>query len=193
LAAAAVQGAIAGAFHPLQAISSMESGAKSIPGTTFGIEGGPEMRAFLKDMAQAIGGNPVFLDADDKPLYHLSGFMMGGLLMTLGAVAAQLWEQFGFERADGIKALMPMMRQASYNMETYGLPAAMAGPHARGDIGTIRKHLEALQSLAPEVLPLYCELALAGLPFAIEKGTLEPPRAEAIRALIIQYRDGARN
>ena len=54
------QGAVAGAFHPLQAFSSVENGVDSIPGTTFGIEGSPEVRTALADMARAIGGKPVF-------------------------------------------------------------------------------------------------------------------------------------
>ena len=181
------QGAVAGAFHPLQAISSVENGVSSIPGTTFGIEGDGEMRAFLKDTALAIGGRPVFLNAEDKPLYHLSGVMMGGLLTTMAAVVAELWEVFGIERAEGLKALIPMMRQVSYNLESAGLPGAVAGPYARGDVGTVRKHLEALRSRAPHVLPLYRELALAGLPFAIEKGTLKPETAEEIRDLVEQF------
>ena len=181
------QGAVAGAFHPLQAISSVENGVSSIPGTTFGIEGDGDMRAFLKDTALAIGGRPVFLNAEDKPLYHLSGVMMGGLLTTMAAVVAELWEVFGIERAEGLKALIPMMRQVSYNLESSGLPGAVAGPYARGDVGTVRKHLEALRSRAPHVLPLYRELALAGLPFAIEKGTLKPETAEEIRHLVEQF------
>ena len=181
------QGAVAGAFHPLQAISSVENGVSSIPGTTFGIEGDGEMRAFLKDTALAIGGRPVFLNAEDKPLYHLSGVMMGGLLTTMAAVVAELWEVFGIDRAEGLKALVPMMRQVSYNLESSGLPGAVAGPYARGDVGTVRKHLEALRSRAPHVLPLYRELALAGLPFAIEKGTLKSETAEEIRDLVEQF------
>ena len=181
------QGAVAGAFHPLQAISSVGNGVSSIPGTTFGIEGDGEMRAFLKDTALAIGGRPVFLNAEDKPLYHLSGVMMGGLLTTMAAVVAELWEVFGIERAEGLKALIPMMRQVSYNLESSGLPGAVAGPYARGDVGTVRKHLEALRSRAPHVLPLYRELALAGLPFAIEKGTLKPETAEEIQHLVEQF------
>ena len=85
-----------------------------------------------------------------------------------------------------------MMRQVSYNLESSGVPGAVAGPYPRGDIGTVRKHLETLRSRAPEVLPVYCELALAGLPFAIEKGTLKPDRAEEIRRLVEQFKGEAR-
>ena len=186
------QGALAGAFHPLQALSSVENGVKSIPGTTFGIEAGPEMAAYLKEMALALGGTPIFVDSRDKVLYHLSGVMLGGLLTTLSATAAQLWEHFGIERAQGLRALVPMMRQVSYNLESSGIPGAVAGPYARGDVGTVRKHLETLQARAPEVLPLYCELALAGLPFSVEKGTLKPERADEIRELVNQFKNIAR-
>ena len=183
------QGAVAGAFHPLQAFSSVENGIQSIPGTTFGIEGSGEMRSFLREMAMSIGGNPLFLKSEDKVLYHLSGVMMGGLLSTLAATAAQLWEQMGVNRAEGLRALVPMMRQVSVNLETLGVPGAVVGPYARGDVGTVRKHLETLQSRAPEVLPMYCEMALASLPFCLEKGTLEPERAEEIRRLVARYKN----
>ena len=181
-------GAAAGAFHPLQAFSSVENGVASIPGTTFGIEGNEEMRAYLQDVAKAIGGHPIFLRSEDKPLYHLTGVMMGGMLTALAAVAAQLWEQIGMTRAEGVKALAPMMRQVSVNLESSGLPSALAGPYVRGDMGTVLKHLEALQSRAPEVLPLYCEMALAGLPFALERGILKPERADEIRELVERFR-----
>ena len=178
------QGAAAGAFHPLQAFSSVENGVDSIPGTTFGIEGSPEMRTALADMARAIGGKPVFLNAEDKVLYHLSGVMMGNLLTCLAATAAQLWEQCGYSRAEGIEALVPMMRGVVNNLERSGVPGAVAGPYVRGDLGTIRKHIEALAARAPEVLPLYRQLARAAVPFGIEKQALSPETAQRIEALL---------
>lgn len=178
------QGAVAGACHPLQAFSSVENGVDSIPGTTFGIEGGPEVRAALANMARAIGGKPVFLNAEDKVLYHMSGVMMGNLLTCLAATAAQLWEQCGYSRATGVEALVPMMRGVVNNLERSGVPGAVAGPYVRGDLGTIRKHLEALAARAPEVLPLYRELARAALPFGVEKQALSPETAQRIEALL---------
>lgn len=182
------QGALLGSFHPLQAFSSVENGLESISGTTFGIEGGQAMREFLQEMAEAIGGNPIFLRPEDKAIYHLSGVMMGNLLTALGATASQLWEVLGMKREDGIKALVPMMRQVSINLETSGIPGAVAGPYARGDIGTVNKHLEALKKRAPHVLPLYCELALAAIPYALEKGTVGTDITHQVRVLIESYK-----
>lgn len=178
------QGAVAGAFHPLQAFSSVENGVDSIPGTTFGIEGNPQVRAALADMAQAIGGKPVFLNAADKALYHLTGVMMGNLLTCLAATAAALWEQCGYSRAEGVEALVPMMRGVVSNLERSGVPGAVAGPYVRGDLGTIRKHVETLAIRAPEVLPLYRELARAAVPLGVEKGALNPAVVEQIEGIL---------
>ena len=178
------QGAAAGALHPLQAFSSVENGVASIPGTTFGIEGNSEVRAALADLARAIGGKPVFLNAEDKALYHLSGVMMGNLLTCLAATAAQLWEQCGYSRAEGVEALVPMMRGVVNNLERSGVPGAVAGPYVRGDLGTIRKHVETLAARAPEVLPLYRELARAAVPFGVEKQALSPETAQRIEAIL---------
>ena len=186
---AADAGAVPGAIHPLQAVSSIENGVKSLPGTTFGIEGGEEMRRYLAEVATDVGGNPIFLNAEDKAMYHLTGVLMGNLLTALGAVAAELWETFGFTRAEGVEALAPMMRQVSVNLDTSGLPDAVAGPYVRGDIGTVEKHLAALRQLAPHYLPLYCELALAGLPFAVERGPIDEARSREIRTMLEAARD----
>ncbi|MGH2544153.1 MAG: Rossmann-like and DUF2520 domain-containing protein, partial [Ardenticatenaceae bacterium] len=182
------QGAIPGAFHPLQAFSSVENGVKSIPGITFGIEGDDEMRGFLKEMALNLGANPVFLKPEDKALYHLSGVLVGNLLTEYIAIAAQIWERLGMTRSDGVRALVPMARQVTVNLEASGVPAAVAGPYARGDIGTITKHLETLKGRVPEILPLYCELALVGFRYAEEKGTLSHETRSEIRQLLDKYR-----
>ena len=181
------QGAVPGAFHPLQAFSSVENGVKSIPGTTFSIEAGDDIRPYLEQMAHDIGANPIFLKAEDKVLYHLSGVLMGNLLTCLVGIAGGVWEHIGYSRAEGVKALVPMMRAVADNIEASGIPDAVAGPYPRGDVGTIRKHLEALRERDPGLLPLYCELALAGLPQAVERG-LDEDTAEEISLMIKTYR-----
>jgi predicted short-subunit dehydrogenase-like oxidoreductase (DUF2520 family) len=191
LRGAVERGALAGAFHPLQAFTSVEEGARNIPGTTFGIEAGPELHDYLERMALDIGGNPIFLRPQDKVLYHLSGVLMGNLLAVLASVAASVWPKFDRTRDEGVRALIPMMGAAARNLEVNGVPQGVAGPYPRGDVGTIRKHLEALKTTAPEFMPLYCELALAGLPFAVEKGSLSAELAEEIAGIVESYRSGS--
>ncbi len=182
------QGAVAGAFHPLQAFNSVENGVKAIPGVTFGIEGNDAIQSYLRGIASDIKGIPISLRPQDKVLYHVSGVLMGNLLAVLASVAASMWEKFDHTRDEGVRALSPMMPAVSSNLDSVGVPQAVAGPYVRGDIGTVRKHLEAVSSSAPEYLALYIELALVGLPFAVEKGALAPERSQEIKELLESYR-----
>ena len=182
------QGAVAGAFHPLQAFNSVENGVKAIPGVTFGIEGNDAIQSYLRGIASDIKGIPISLRPQDKVLYHVSGVLMGNLLAVLASVAASMWEKFDHTRDEGVRALSPMLPAVSSNLDSVGVPQAVAGPYVRGDIGTVRKHLEAVSSSAPEYLALYIELALVGLPFAVEKGALAPERSQEIKELLESYR-----
>ena len=79
---------------------------------------------------------------------------------------------------------MPIIRGNAATLDSVGMPAAVAGPYVRGDLGTIRKHIAALSSLAPEMLPTYCRMALTALPYALEKGRVPDERAAQIRELL---------
>lgn len=183
------QGATPGGFHPLQTFSAVEDALKALPGSTFGIEGEGEMRSYLNDMARALGGNPIFLRSEDKALYHASVIMVGGLLTELAGAVAQLWRNFGIERAEALQALLPIMEGGVATLQAVGVPGALAGPYVRGDLGTVQKHLEAMGSRAPEALPLYCQMALFGLPLALEKGNVTEQRAAEIREALTRALD----
>ena len=141
-------------------------------------------------MATNMGADPVFLRSEDKVLYHVSGVLMGNLLTEYGALSAQLWEHLGMTREEGVRALAPMMKQVAVNLGVSGVPGAVSGPFVRGDTGTIRKHLDALGSRAPELIALYCELALAGLRYPIEKGALDADQAAEIAVMLEEYKKG---
>jgi hypothetical protein len=67
---------------------------------------------------------------------------------------------------------------------------ALAAGSTLSDAGTIRRHLETLRTRAPEVLPLYRELALAALPFGVEKQALSPAQSQAFCHLLRQAPTG---
>ena len=175
-----------GAIHPLQTFSSVDAALKSLPGTTFAIEGDNHIRPYLTDMALALGGNPIFLRPEDKALYHTSVVFMGGLLTGLAGAVAEMWAQLGIDRSEALKALTPIIRGGADTLEAVGVPGALAGPYVRGDLGTIRKHMAALKAQTPAMLPVYCHMALVGLPLALEKGRVSDKQADEIRGLLTE-------
>lgn len=178
------QGAVPGALHPLQAFASVDEAVKALPGSTFGIEADGEMREYLKAMTLDLGGRPIFLKAEDRPLYHASVVTLGGLFLAMSGVAADIWKNFGVERNDALKAILPIVRGCVDTLEANGLPGGLAGPYARGDVGTVKKHLDSLKARAPQALPMYAHIALAGMGLAREKGRANPKDLDEIERLL---------
>ena len=52
--------------------------------------------------------------------------------------------------------------------------AALTGPVARGDVGTVSTHLDVLEDRVPDVLATYRALATATAARAVESGRLRP-------------------
>ncbi|MBM3956532.1 MAG: DUF2520 domain-containing protein, partial [Gemmatimonadetes bacterium] len=102
--------------------------------------------------------------------------------------AADMWQAFGQDRQTGLRALLPLIRATVGAVERRGVPAALTGPYVRGDVATVRRHLEAVRRGSPDVARAYAALALAALPLAREQGRLprqaEDEIAHALRAAL---------
>lgn len=180
------QGAEVGVFHPLQTLARPDEAERNLPGSGFAIEASSdELRATLEEMARALGGTPLLLSGD-KALYHASAVFASNYLVTLLGLASSLWEPLGLTRDEGLRALLPLVRGTLDNLERIGLPNALTGPIARGDAGTIERHLNALGRVAPELLPVYKELARRTIPIARAKGSLDEAGARRLAGRLEQ-------
>jgi predicted short-subunit dehydrogenase-like oxidoreductase (DUF2520 family) len=177
-------GAYVGVLHPLQTFADAKQARKNLPGSTFALEAEPPLLEILQSMARALGGHWIKLKADDKAVYHAAAVIACNYLVTLVKMATDLWPNFGVPREKATEALLPLIRGTVHNLETIGLPNCLTGPIARGDSGTIRKHLEALERVSPDTLVAYRELGLKTIPIALAKGTITEPQAQEIRAIL---------
>lgn len=184
-------GAQVGVFHPLQTFASVEQAIKNIPGSTFALEAEGPLLNILKDMATALDGHWVELKAGDKVLYHAAAVIACNYLVTLVKMATDLWQTFSIPPDQATQALLPLIRGTIHNIETVGIPQCLTGPIARGDTGTIEKHLKALKQRAPAILPPYCELGLQTIPIALAKGRIDKQKAAELQAILTKDWGGA--
>ena len=184
-------GAFVGAFHPLQSFSGPDGdggpdgGPAILRDIAYTVEAESPLRENLEALARDLGGWPVTLAAEDRVLYHVSAVAACGLLATLVKLSADLWSDFSQSSGEGLRALVPLVRGTLDGIERRGFPEALTGPAVRGDVGTVRSHLEALAARAPAFQPVYSHLALASLPIARSKGGLGTGEEEQLRELLV--------
>ena len=177
-------GAQVGVFHPLQTFATTKQAIENIPGSTFALEAERPLLDILKNMATDLGGYWIELKASDKVIYHVAAVIACNYMVTLVKLATDLWQTFSIPPHQATQALLPLLRGTIHNIDTVGIPQCLTGPIARGDTGTIKKHLDALQKRAPNLLSTYRELGLQTIPVALAKGRINKQQAQELQIIL---------
>ena len=150
LAHAAGGGAATGGFHPLQMFANPDVALAGLPGCAVGIEADPAFRERLASLARDIGCVPFAIPPGQRALYHASANYVGPFLIALLQEATTVWRGFGVDEAQALRALLPLLRGTLAAVVDGGLARGMGGCVARGDVGTVRAHLAALDRADPD-------------------------------------------
>ncbi len=177
-------GAAIGSFHPLQTFASVNQAIDNLPGSTFALEAEEPLLSRLKELTSLLTSNWVELKPGDKVLYHVAAVFVSNYLVTLGKLALDLWQAFGVSPEEATKSLLPLLKGTINNIDRIGLPGCLTGPISRGDLGTISKHLSALEAKNPSLLTTYKELGIQTIPIALAKGGIDENRAKELKALL---------
>jgi predicted short-subunit dehydrogenase-like oxidoreductase (DUF2520 family) len=171
------EGGSFGGFHPLQMFANPAVALKGLPGCTVGIEAEGGFEAELRQVAQDLGCVPIRVPRGSRAAYHASAYYVGPFLIALLAEAAALWKSFGADERQTLNALLPLLA---------GTVAAARDSGLAQDVGTVQKHLRALDGLQPAIGALYRALALRTIPLGQARGTLSASAAERIENVITE-------
>jgi len=177
-------GAAVGSFHPLQTFADVDQAVQNLPGSTFALEAEEPLLTTQKELTRLLNGNWVVLKPGDKVLYHAAAVFACNYLVTLVKLALDLWQNFGVSSKEATGALLPLLEGTINNIDNIGLPDCLTGPIARGDSGTIERHLAALETKSPALLTTYKELGLQTIPIALAKGKVSEQKAEEMKVLL---------
>ena len=177
-------GAQVGGFHPLQTFASVKQAIENMSGSTFALEAEEPLLDTLKSMTAALDGRWIELKASDKVVYHAAAVIACNYMVTLVKLATYLWQTFDIPTRHATQALLPLLNGTIHNIGTLGIPLCLTGPIARGDTGTTKKHLAALQEAAPALLSTYRELGLQTIPIALDKGKINTHQAQELQDLL---------
>jgi len=190
LRAARRRGARVACIHPLQTFADVQSAIAKIPGSTFGITADEDILPWADRVVEDLGGRPFHVLPEDKPLYHAAACMASNSLVTLIYLVEEIYGRMGLSREEAHRAFWPLVRGTVDNIESRGTIPSLTGPIARGDGGTVRKHLRGFRKRFPELTRLYREMGLFTAEIAARRGTVDEDKLAEIRAMLKGGRKG---
>jgi predicted short-subunit dehydrogenase-like oxidoreductase (DUF2520 family) len=155
-------GANVASVHPL--MSFVPGSRPSLAGVPFAMEGDAAAVRMGKRIVKDLRGEPFLIRKKDKAAYHAWATFASPLLTALLATTERVAVAAGVEPKIARRRMMPIVSQTVVNYATLGAPASFSGPFARGDVETIREHLQALRRV-PATYEVYVALAKAALQF----------------------------
>jgi predicted short-subunit dehydrogenase-like oxidoreductase (DUF2520 family) len=180
------------ALHPAMTFTGHAADLSRLPGVSYGVTAGDGLRPFATRIVADLGGTPEWIADTDRPLYHAGLAHGANHLVTLVNDAADRLRDAGVR--DPERMLAPLLAAALDNALRLG-DAALTGPVARGDTGTLAGHLRHLGGTAPGSVAAYRALALRTADRALAAGRLDPTAAAAVRDVLASddrdVRDGS--
>src|SRR5438876_5583000 len=181
---AVADGALAGGFHPLHMFGEAGEPPGALAGCAIALAGPDALVEKLARLARVLDAKPLRLPEGGRALYHAAANFSGAFVIALVRETIALWGKLGIAEAAALAALLPLLRGTVDNVEKLGAAGGLGSAIARGDTGTIRRHLDVLAREAPDSLELYRILSLRTIPLALAKGTLKPEAAKEITTLL---------
>ncbi len=163
------RGAALGSWHP---VVGFRDEATELAGVAAVIEGDARALRAARALAQDLGMAPIReITAAAKPGYHAAAVFASNYLVVMAAIADRLTTAAGVGSA--AELFGPLMRRAVDDVVARGPGAALTGPILRGDVATVRAHLDSLDAATAA---LYRALGREALELA---ATEVPPEAIA--------------
>ncbi|MEL7834714.1 Rossmann-like and DUF2520 domain-containing protein [Fodinibius sp. Rm-B-1B1-1] len=173
-----VKGASVASFHPLQTFTE-QSDAKAFQDIYFSLQGDKTVFPLLENIAQKLGAQTLEVTADQKSNLHAAAVMASNYLNTLLEAAIDTASLSGLSPERAKEALLPLVATTLRNIGEQSFENALTGPIKRGDIETVKRHIELLRG-QPELMTIYQTLGKRTVALAKRSQKIDSPTAQTL-------------
>jgi predicted short-subunit dehydrogenase-like oxidoreductase (DUF2520 family) len=178
-----IKGAHTASVHPCFSFPKKQKRADLFQGIYFALEGDDFALAAAKDMISKIGGLHFKIRAENKACYHTACSMTSNLSVALLYTAISLLSNCEIREDKAQKILWPLLEGTLHNVNKIDIFDALTGPVARGDLSTIRKHLEELER-SPSARRIYIGLAKQALAMVKRENKIAKEKISVLEVLL---------
>jgi predicted short-subunit dehydrogenase-like oxidoreductase (DUF2520 family) len=154
------RGARVASVHPM--MTFVRGSVPNMAGVAFAVEGDAVATRAAKKIVERLGGEAFRIRKQNKVLYHAFGSFASPLVIALMNSLEQVAQAAGVRKRDIKRVMLPLLLQKLRNYLYQDAASAFSGPLIRGDVATVRRHLQELKKV-PEAREVYVALAKAAM------------------------------
>ena len=171
------RGALPLALHPVMTFTGTSVDLNRLSGCPFGVTSHEVLRPVAEALVVEIGGEPVWVPEGNRALYHAAlAFGSNNIITLVNETIALL---SGAEIEDADRLIAPLFGASLDNALRNG-DAALTGPVSRGDVDTVRTHLEVLSENSPQTVDAYRTMARLSTQRALDAGIVSATMADSL-------------
>ena len=114
-------------------------------------EGDEAALTMILAIFQQAGFTTRIIDAKSKILYHAACVFASNYLTVLMDMSLQTAKAANIDQHEFLTACQPIIKATLENIDTRSPQTTLSGPLARGDMETVKQHMKALSTEAPEL------------------------------------------
>ena len=174
------------AIHPLRSIVSNQS-IDLAERIICGVEVEKDQQSSVEEFLMDLNLDAVWLSEKSKGKYHLVASIISNFTVSIHSALEELCEDMREEGSNiELAHFGDLLLGTLNNVETMGSKDALTGPILRGDLGTVKEHLQILDENYPNLLSVYKQLANLTLGLALTRNTISDDRRKQLEALFAE-------
>jgi predicted short-subunit dehydrogenase-like oxidoreductase (DUF2520 family) len=180
-------GAIGCALHPVQACPDVATAINRLPGSAWGVTcSRPDAERWACNLITSdLDGDPRIVAENHRAVWHAASVITSNGIAALLSNSEALLDEIGIAAPVDVVGPLATGTVANARQGGGGGPT-LTGPVVRGEVATVRRHLQAVERQAPSMLDGYVSVTRLILAAAIRSGRLPPETATEIEAVLEQ-------
>lgn len=181
------KGATILSIHPMLSFGEIIKTEEDLNTTFFTIEGQGKRMDQIYNLLNGLNNPWLKISLNDKTAYHLAASIVSNYLVTLLDIGIKIFVDIGFTEKKAKELIQPLLRKTLDNVIETGTENALTGPIARGDIGTIEKHMDKISQSYHDILDIYQQLGYKTTDLAKSAGKIDLKTATKIKEVLKKY------
>jgi len=182
-------GATIGSLHPLSLLTGSAPAPEALRGAGFAVAGDPPACKLARRMVRDLGGRLLPISPRRRAAYHLGASLVANDTLALMHLAVDELMTAGISESQARQSLAHLLEATAKSVAASPVHMALTGPVVRGDLDTMKVHLQVAREPTERLHRL---LSLVLLEVAQSGERLDPLAARRMRRLLAPKKDTRR-